>query len=104
MLALTKGSWPTVSLRINPANNPINSSSYTYDATGDVMVLAKSPHLQGWKQRIADFTLQCLRQPAGGKWHLAQMAGKLGGTAGITVGELCRSRNALRAHGRYLIF
>ncbi len=34
--SLTKGLGPTVSLSINPANNRINSSGYTYDANGNL--------------------------------------------------------------------
>ena len=40
---MTKGSGPTVSLSINPANNQINSSGYSYDANGNLTAIPGSP-------------------------------------------------------------
>jgi YD repeat-containing protein len=36
---LTKGSGPTVSLSVNPANNRINSTGYAYDANGNLTTM-----------------------------------------------------------------
>jgi RHS repeat-associated protein len=53
---LTKGSGPTVSLSINPANNRINSSGYTYDANGNLTAMPGSTFVYDIENRMVQVT------------------------------------------------
>ena len=54
--SVTKGSGPTVSLSINPANNRINSSGYTYNNSGDLTAMPGSTFVYDIENRLTQVT------------------------------------------------
>ena len=54
--SVTKGSGPTVSLSINPANNRINSSGYTYDANGNLTAMPSWTFVYDIENRLVKAT------------------------------------------------
>jgi len=54
--SVTKGSGPTVSLSINPANNRINSTGYTYDSNGNLTAMPGSTFVYDIENRMVQVT------------------------------------------------
>ena len=54
--SVTKGSGPAVSLSINPANNRINSSGYTYDNNGNMKAMPGSTFVYDIENRMVQVT------------------------------------------------